>query len=134
MKHLMTVILLFASVSVAAGALAQPANSLSTVKRVYVEKMDNNLDQYLISAISKKFHGALTVVLDKGNADAILRTSENNNQGTTKGTVELVDPTGRMILWSGTAGDRNKLIRKHEGDERIADALMDQLKKAMEGR
>ena len=130
MKRLIVVLLLACSVFFAAGAFAQTADTLAGVKKVYVEKMDNNLDQFIISAISKKFHGSLIVVLDKGSADAILRATKDQ-QSTTKATIEMVDRSGRMIFWSGTAGDKNTIIRKHEGDEKIGSALMDQLKKAM---
>ena len=43
-------------------AVSQAAVMLSNVRKVYIEKMDNNLDQYLASSISAKFHGSLTVV------------------------------------------------------------------------
>jgi hypothetical protein len=130
MKRTIAMFFLGFSMFFAVGAFAQPAETLTAVKKVFVEKMDNDLDQFIVSAISKKFHGTLTVVLDKANADAILR-AKNDQQSTIKATVELVDPTGRIILWSGTASDKNKIIRKHEGDERIGNALMDQLRKAM---
>lgn len=130
MKRTIAMFLLGFSMFFAVGALAQPVETLTAVKKVFVEKMDNDLDQFIVSAISKKFHGTLTVVLDKSNADAILR-AKSDQQSTIKATVEMVDPTGRIILWSGTASDKNKIIRKHEGDERIGNALMDQLKKAM---
>ena len=52
--------------------LSQNVPRLADVRRIYVEKMDNNLDEYLRSSISKQFHGALTVVLKREEADAIL--------------------------------------------------------------
>jgi hypothetical protein len=67
-------ILLFCTFLLALGAVAQGgAPRLSDVRKIYVEKMENNLDQYLTSEISKKFKGNLTVVTEKDKADAIMR-------------------------------------------------------------
>ena len=38
---------------------AQANPALFNVKKVYVEKMENNLDQYITSEISKQFRGSL---------------------------------------------------------------------------
>src|SRR6201996_3473843 len=84
-------------------ASAQASVQLSNVRRVYIEKMNNNLDQYLASSISAKFHGTLTVVLDKSQADAILKGENMAAQETQRGTVQLVDKSGSTILWSGSA-------------------------------
>ncbi len=107
---------------------------LSNVRRVYIEKMDNNLDQYLASAISAKFHGTLTVVLDTKQADAILRGQNLAAQETQKATVQLVDKAGTTVLWSGSANDRSLLTLdlKHGGQKKLADHLIGELKKAMQ--
>jgi len=117
-----------------APARAQSPVQLSMVRKIYIEKMDNNLDQYLASAISEKFHGSLTVVLDRQQADAILQGVNITAQNTTKSTVELVDPSHRVVLWSGSAGDRSlmTLDMKHGGQQKIADHLIGQMKKAMQ--
>jgi hypothetical protein len=69
MKKFLTFALALFSLS----AAAQSPMLLSNVRKVFIEKMDNNLDQYLASSISSKFHGSLTVVLDRSSADAILK-------------------------------------------------------------
>ena len=92
-------VLIVLLVSASASAQTQTAPSLAHVRKVYVEKMENNLDQYLTSSISSKFHGSLTVVLDKSQADAILRGENIGAPNTTKATVELVDPSGKVVLW-----------------------------------
>jgi hypothetical protein len=129
MKRILVLFLVFAS----AYAMAQTKPSLLTVRKIYVEKMDDNLDHYLTSEISKKFHGNMTVVLDKSQADAILRGVSLGAQNTSKGTVELVDPSEKVVLWSGTAGDRSAtfLEMKHGGEQQIAEKLVSQMKKAM---
>lgn len=114
--------------------LAQAAMLLSNVRKIYIEKMPDNLDQYLASAISHKFHGTVTVVLQRDEADAIMKGINIGAQTTTEATVQLVDPAGRQILWSGTAGDRSwsTLQMKHGGQEKVADNLISNLKKAMQ--
>jgi len=119
-------------------ALALPAFAhaqilLSNVRRIYIEKMADNLDQYLASSISSKLHGSIAVVLDRKDADAVLKGVNIGAQTTEKATVQLVDPDERQILWSGTAGDRKMMTLdiSHGGQQKIADNLIGQLKKAM---
>ncbi len=113
---------------------AQSAMALSSVRKIYIDKMDNNLDQYLTAAISRKFHGTVEVVLDKRQADAVLKGMNTAAQNTREGTVELIDRSGHTVLWSGSAGDRNMymLNLKHSGEQQVADKLIGQLKKAMQ--
>lgn len=113
---------------------AQAVAPLENVRKVYIEKMANNLDDYLAAAISKRFHGALTVVLDRGKADAILTAAAQWPHDTTKAIVSLVDPRGKIVLWSGSAADRDILFLnlKHGGERKVADHLIGELYKAME--
>jgi hypothetical protein len=115
-------------------AVAQSPMLLSNVRKVFIEKMDNNLDQYLASSISSKFHGSLTVVLDRSSADAILKGANLTAQETQKATVQLVDKAGSTVLWSGSANDRSMMTLdlKHGGEKKLADHLISELKKAMQ--
>ena len=137
-----------------AGALVTPAlaqdgaPSLRTIKRIYVDKMDNDLDQYIRAEIQKKFGGDLTVVLKPEAADAILAgVSEHQNgtraaitgryfglHDTATGSVSLLDKSGTTVLWSSEAGDRSILFgsMKRGGPRKVADRLVSNLKKAME--
>jgi hypothetical protein len=119
----------------AASVSSQTAPTLSNVRTIFIEKMPNNLDEYVRSEISKRFHGSLTVVLDRDKADAILRGEDLGAQTTGKANVTLVDSTGKVVLWSGTAGDRNALFLdlKHGGQQKIAAHLVGEMKKAMQG-
>jgi hypothetical protein len=130
MKKLLTFALALFSLS----AVAQSPMLLSNVRKVYIEKMDNNLDQYLASSISSKFHGSLTVVLDRNSADAILKGANLTAQETQKATVQLVDKAGSTVLWSGSANDRSMITLdlKHGGEKKLADHLISELKKAMQ--
>ena len=114
-------------------SFAQTSIRLADVRKVYIEKMPNNLDQYLRSSLLKTFRDRLTVVLDRSLADAILSEAPRGAQDT-KTIVNLTDARGHVVLWSGTAGDRdeNFLWLKHGGEQKVADRLANQLKKAME--
>ena len=140
--------LLVVACSTASFCAPDTANpQLRDVKRVFIEKMDNNLDQYLRAEFSKQFKGAVTVVLDKDSADAILTGISNEEKGTgakitgrylglhdvASGTVSLLDKEGKVILWSDEAGDRSLVfgVMKRGGERKVADRLVSKLKKAM---
>ena len=124
------------------------APTLRSIRRIYVDKMDNDLDQYIRAEIQKKFGGDLTVVLKPEAADAILAgVSENQNgtravitgryfglHDTATGSVSLLDKSGTTVLWSSEAGDRSVLFgsMKRGGPRKVADRLVSNLKKAME--
>ena len=115
-------------------AVAQANPTLVNVKKIYVEKMDNNLDQYITSEISRQFHGSLQVVLEPAKADGIMKGVNIGAQNTTKATVQLVDPGGKSVLWSGTGGDRELmfLVLKHGGEQKIAAHLVKDLRRALQ--
>lgn len=130
MKRLIPILLL------ATAVLAQtPAPTLDNLRKIYIEPMPHDLNQYLTSEISKQFHGSLTVVLQRTDADAIMK-SASQAQDTTVGTVQLVDLGGKTILWSGTASDGDKVFLNlnHRGEQKVAANLIGQLKKAMLGK
>jgi hypothetical protein len=131
MRRLIPILLL------ATAVLAQTvAPSLANIRKIYIEPMPNNLNQYLTSEISKQFHGSLTVVLQQADAEAIMKGAANTAQDTSVGTVQLVDLGGNTILWSGTAKDGDKvfLSLNHRGEQKVAANLVGQLKKAMQSR
>jgi hypothetical protein len=114
--------------------LAEQPIRLADVRKIYIDKMSNGLDEYLRAAIAKKFHERLSIVLDKSQADAILMSPNATAQHTESATLDLLDTHSSVVLWSGAAGDRSTkwLALKHGGEQKLADHLMDQLKKAME--
>ena len=84
MKRLIPALLL------ATAVLAQTAmTNLADIRKIYIEPMPNNLNQYLTSEISKQFHGSLTVVLQQSDADAIMKGVNAAAQDTTIGTVQI---------------------------------------------
>jgi hypothetical protein len=128
-------------------AFCQDAASLRSIKKIYIEKMPNDLDQYLRAEIVKQFKGSVTVVLDKNDADGILTGIDEERTGTgaqitgrylglhdnATGTISLLDKAEKNILWTDEAGDRSLLfgVMKRGGQRKVADRLIAKLKKAM---
>jgi hypothetical protein len=112
------------------------APTLANIRKIYVEPMENHLDQYLTSEISRQFHGTLQIVTTAGEADAVLKGVNVGVQTTNKATVNLMDPSGKVVLWSGTAGDRqNKFLDiKHGGLQSVAAHMIHGLHKAMQAK
>jgi hypothetical protein len=127
---------------------AQEVVSLKTIHRVFIEKMPNDLDQYLSAEITKQMKGRLVVVLDKSLADALLQGTGTERTGTgaaitgrylglhdnATGAISLLDKAGTMVLWSDEAGDRSLMfgVMKRGGPRKVADRLVSDLKKALE--
>jgi hypothetical protein len=121
--------------------------SLKGVRRIFIEKMSDDLDQYISAEITKELKGRVVVVLDKGNADAILRGVSENRTGTgaaitgrylglhdnASGSITLLDPAETVVLWASEAGDRSLLfgVLKRGGQRKVADRLVNNLKKAL---
>ena len=103
--------------------------TLHDVRKVYIAKMPNGLDGYLGAAISNKLGNIFTIVLDRPEADAILQSSG----GQSAGTVSMVDPSGKIVLWSGSADDGEKIYLnfRHGGQRQVAEKLASKLKKAL---
>jgi hypothetical protein len=148
MLRLCALISAAAAIAAIPSAFAQGSEALRSIKKVYIEKMPNDLDQYLRAEISKQFKGRLTVVLDKNDADGILTGIDEEKKGTgaqitgrylglhdnATGTISMLDKEGKTILWTDEAGDRSLVfgVMKRGGQRKVADRLISKLKKAME--
>ena len=126
------------------------APSLSDIRKIYVDKMANDLDQYIRAEITKKFKGKLTVVMQPEDADAIMAGASEHKSGTgaavtgrwlglhdtASGAVSVLDKEGKIVLWSSEAGDRSLWWgpMKRGGPRKVADRLVNNLKRAMEGK
>ena len=138
-------IFLLCSLFVTAAFSQKP--ELRSVQKVFIEKMENNLDQYLRAEFSKQFKGKVVVVLEAKDADAILAGVGEEQKGTgakitgrylglhdvATGTVSLLDKEGKVILWSDEAGDRSLMFgaMRRGGQRKVAERLVGKLKKAM---
>jgi len=124
------------------------AEGLKGITRIFVDKMDNDLDQYIRAEITKQFKGKVLVVLKQEDADAIMAgVSESQNgtramitgrylglHDTASGSISLLDKEGKVILWSAEAGDRNLFFGalSRSGPRKVADRLVSDLKKAID--
>jgi hypothetical protein len=128
-------------------AAAPVTATLRDVRKIFIDKMANDLDQYIRAEIGKQLPGRLTVVLVREEADAFLTGSSEQKSGTgaaitgrylglhdnASGAVSIVDKTGRVVLWSNEAGDRSLFwgAVKRGGQRKVADRLVHKLKDAL---
>jgi len=104
-------------------------NSIREVKKLYIERMSNDLDQYIKAELSRQMPGRMLVVLRLEDADAIMRGSASNRDG----SVTITDLRGTAELWTGKAGDKGIFLTKiHGGEREIAKRLVGSLRKALE--
>jgi hypothetical protein len=138
-----------AGLAIAALAFAQPTpiEDMKSIHKVFIDKMPNDLDQYLRAEFSKQLKNKVTVVLKKEDADGIITGIDDEQKGTgakitgrylglhdtATGTISLLDKTESNILWSDEAGDRHLFFNiAHRGGERqVAARLVEKLKKAL---
>ncbi len=127
------------------GFAQQP--NLHSITKIFIDKMPNNLDQYIRAEMVKQFKGKVTVVLDAKDAEAIMTGVSDEEKGTgakitgrylglhdvASGSVSLLDKEGKTLLWSDEAGDRSLMFGalRRGGERKVADRLVGKLKKAM---
>ena len=131
-----------------AGSAGDPS-ALRSVKRLFIEKMDNNFDQDLRIQISRQFKGDVNVVLDRTLADAVIvavTTSDKGGLGwatlkhmgletNSNGILTMVDKSGKTVLWSEEAGDRAPWSTGNMTDSArrtLAARLIHKMKQAMQ--
>jgi hypothetical protein len=151
MVRLAFIVLLFAFLTgTATPATAQTQQRLSDVRKIFVEQMGNNFDQYLVAALSKELEGRITVVTTAADADATFKGgSIGEAKGTpdtvarrvlgmdvTSGAISLISKDGKVVLWAGEAGDKSIFLvgARRTGQRKVAERLAKDLRKAMEGR
>jgi hypothetical protein len=123
------------------------APSLRSVHKIYIDKLPNDLDQYLRAEFFKQMKGKVSIVLEEKDADAILTGVSEEEKGTgakitgrylglhdlATASLSMVDKERKQIMWSDEAGDRSLFFSvAHRGGERkVAQRLVGKLKKAM---
>jgi len=109
-------------------ATASNIASIRDVKKLFIEKMPNDLDEYIKAEISRQMPGRVLVVLRVEDADAIMKGTATER----KGSVTITDVRGTADLWVGEAGDKGLYLTKvHGGEKKVAERLVSGLKKAM---
>jgi hypothetical protein len=85
---------------------------LKSIHKVYIDKLPNDLDQYLRAEFSKQLSGKIVVVLDEKDADGILTGVSEEEKGTgakitgrylglhdtATGSLSMVDKERKTIL------------------------------------
>ena len=120
---------------------------LKSIHKIYIDKLPNDLDQYLRAEFFKQMKGKITVVLEEKDADGILTGVSEEKKGTgaqitgrylglhdnATGSLSMVDRERKSILWADEAGDRSLMfgIMKRGGERKVAERLVSKLKKAM---
>lgn len=126
--------------------LAQ-APGLKAIHKIYIDKLPNELDQYLRAEFFKQMKGKVSIVLEEKDADAILTGISDEEKGTgakitgrylglhdiATASLSMLDKERKQIIWSDEAGDRSLMFSAvHRGGERkVAERLVGKLKKAM---
>ena len=121
--------------------------SVAEVHKLYIDKMKNNLDQYLRAELSKQLPDRFVLVLNKDEAEGLLLgVGEQQTDAktvitgkylglndTATGAVSLIDKAG-TVLWASEAGDRTLLFGplKRGGAREVAKRLVQDLKKALQ--
>src|SRR5579863_5440331 len=121
--------------------------TLRSIHKIYIDKLPNDLDQYLRAEFFKQMKGKVEIVLNEKDADGILTGVSEEKKGTgaeitgrylglhdnATGSLSMVDRERKVILWADEAGDRSLVFSiAHRGGERkVAERLVGKLKKAM---
>lgn len=124
-------------------ANAAGPESLGQVRRIYVARMPDNLDQYVRTEIYKQFKDKVSVVLDRREADGILVEPGTGGllphrfvagpepRPSNEIMVSLLDRSGKLMLWSDEAGSRDDLF-KRGGPHSVAEHIVHKLKRAID--
>jgi len=148
-------IVLMLAAGLASPALLGQVRSLREVQKIWVDlppdqanekKPDSTFEQLVKLEISKQFRGAVLLVEDRGEADAILvgrpAVDEKGTGGKISGKFGLndvktgmlvvYDRAGKTVLWMEQAGDRYLWLgpMTPESKKKIAERLVKKLRKA----
>jgi hypothetical protein len=146
----MRIWLVLATASCLASFLTAQSTDLKSVHKLFIDKMPNDLDQYLRAEFTKQMKGRIVIVLDEKDADAILTGVSEEEKGTgakitgrylglhdiATGSVSMVDKERKVILWADEAGDRSLMfsVMRRGGERKVAERLVEKLKKATGGK
>jgi hypothetical protein len=120
--------------------------TLAQMRRIFIEPMANDLNQYIGAEIQRQLGGRVQVAISKDQADTIMRgTGELSGAGAITGKVlgvrreqtayvTITDVTGASVLWSDEAGSRTVLmgIIKKGGPRKLAEHLVGDLRRALQ--
>ena len=73
---------LLALIALSAASVFAQTPGLKSIHKIYIDKLPNDLDQYLRAEFFKQMKGKITVVLEEKDADAILTGISEEEKGT----------------------------------------------------
>jgi hypothetical protein len=122
--------------------------TLGSVHKIFIDKLPNDLDQYLRAEFVKQMKGQISIVLDEKDADGILTGVSEEEKGTgakitgrylglhdiATASLSLIDKDRKILLWSDEAGDRSLMfnVMRRGGERKVAERLVSKLRKAMD--
>jgi len=127
----------------------QTPQSIRFVRYLYIEKMPNDLDGYIRAELPRQMPGRFVLVLRKEEAEAVMRgVAEDRSSSAGRvsgdlglknkvtGAVTVTDVDGTRQLWASEAGDKTPVIGlvRGGGAKKVAERLVSNLRKAMDGR
>ncbi|MBN1567262.1 MAG: serine/threonine protein kinase [Acidobacteria bacterium] len=113
--------------------ISKEAKTLQDIRRIFVARMPNQLDEYVKSEIEKQLWGRVRLAARREDADAVFQGDIENSADANIGSAILMDLKGNVVLWKAEAGDKSSLfgIAKRGGSKKIAERLIEDLKKKM---
>ncbi|MDM7995423.1 MAG: serine/threonine-protein kinase [Acidobacteriota bacterium] len=110
-------------------ASSASTKTLQDVRRIFVDKMPDQLDAYVKSEIDKQLFGRVRLVSRREDADAIFQ----GDRSETTGSAILTDASGTTVFWKDEVGDESSLlgITRRGGPKKLAERLVGSLKKKM---
>ncbi len=102
--------------------LSAQSLGLNPALKVFIDKMPNELDQYLRNAFSKQMTGRVVIVPTEKEADATLSS------------LTMAKDGRKVLLWSDDSGDKSFVLSsiKPGGERRAAEHFVSKLKKQID--
>jgi hypothetical protein len=120
----------------AAAPVSREVKTLQDVRRIYVEKMPNRLDEYIRSEIEKQLLGRVRLAGRREDADAVFEGDIDSNadaENENVGSATLTGSRGNVVLWKAEVAGKSSLwgIVKRGGPKKMAERLVEDLRKKM---
>jgi hypothetical protein len=102
--------------------LSAQSMGLNPALKVFIDKMPNELDQYLRNAFTKQMTGRVVIVRTEKEADATLSSFTMAKDGR------------KVLLWSDDSGDKSFTLStiKPGGERKAAEHFVSKLKKQID--
>lgn len=137
------VVICLLSVTVSAVDKKPKPHPVPSGAKVYISKMQNDLDGFITTEIIKK-KLPITIVTEDTNADFILVGASLKaddkwyhtvfgGKDKNEGNVQLLSVKDKSVIWAGEAGDRSLMWGSFSrgGQRKVADRIVSKMKKEL---